>query len=145
MSNSLPMVNASQAFPIRGSIEYSYTGVGSKFAWECQIGANGEKLYYVNRYSWEGDVDWFEFMVSEAGEYIIQTQGNTDTYGALYQGSTLLAYHDDIQYPMNPNFKLQVTLSPNIVYRLRVSGAIYNISGKYYLTIEKTSNKLTTN
>ena len=130
MSRSLGTVSATSPYEVKGSIEYYYVGKNPTSA--------NDQTAFVNRYSWEGDVDWYEFMVSEAGTYLIETQGSTDTFGALYQGTTLLYKHDDIKYPTNNNFRMQVTLSPNVIYTLRVSGTNNLISGDYLLLIEKT-------
>lgn len=129
MSRSFNTISATSVYDERGSIEF-YNNIGAGTS-------AGDDNAFVNRYSWEGDVDWFEFMVREAGVYVIQTQGITDTYGALYRGSTLLYANDDINYYTDRNFRLQLTLSPNILYRLRVSGSTNKVHGDYYLTIEK--------
>ncbi|WP_419553143.1 S8 family serine peptidase [Candidatus Poriferisodalis sp.] len=83
------------------------------------------------------DDDWFLFSISDEREYVIVTTGDTDTYGTLYRGSTIvpIAFNDDSNLTSAPlNFKLDGKLSAGTYY-LKVTGAD-DATGDYTLWLQ---------
>lgn len=61
-----------------------------------------------------GDYDFFSFVITEAGEYSIQTLGNLDSYGTLLDAqSTILEENDDWN---GYNFFISKNLEPGTYY-----------------------------
>ena len=119
MSNSLPLITSSSPMQVMGSIEY----------WDTKTPYLGATEPDVFTYRWEGDADWYEFMVNEAGVYIIQTTGSTSLFSMLFDGTTLLNFDNDY---------MQVALSPGKLYKLKISGVSSGSYGNYTLTIKKS-------
>ena len=77
----------------------------------------------------QGGEYWYKFIPSICKEYTFTATGSTDTYGELYQGSTLLSYDDD--NGEGYNFKITHTLVPGTEYMLKVRGYSSTTTGSY--------------
>lgn len=88
-----------------------------------EIGFNNEiqgEIHYA------GDIDYFKFTVSVEGSYIIESTGSTDTYGIVYNSSgSQIASNADIS-TTDKNFRVNVLLSANQTYYVRVSHNYYH-------------------
>ena len=83
--------------------------------------------------SWGDDSDVFTFTLRRARTVLLETRGETDTLGALYDArGHRLAVDDD--GTGGPGFRLVKTLSPGR-YHLRLAGA-GGAEGKYTLAFE---------
>ena len=78
---------------------------------------------------------WYTFTPAESGLYIFTTTGSTDTYGELYQGSSLLASDDDSG--AGNNFSITHRLNAGTEYRLKVRGYSSTTTGSYLLKVVK--------
>lgn len=90
-----------------------------------------------------GDIDYFIFEISEEQDIIIETSGDIDTYGTLYDesGSWLLSDDDEgAEY----NFKLEENLGPGTYY-VRVQGFADKYTGKYSLSVTSQSSSFNSN
>jgi len=81
----------------------------------------------------EGDVDYHKFVVSQEGNYVIESFGTLDVSGTLLNGAKQLITSDD-DSAGSLNYKLDVTLDPGIYY---VKTAPYSgeASGLYGLSL----------
>ena len=85
------------------------------------------------------DYDWFQFSVSDEREYFILTTGDTDTYGTLYRGSSLIASNDDSYLSSGPqNFKLDGKLTAGTYY-IEVTG-VGDATGDYTLYLQTAAD-----
>lgn len=84
-----------------------------------------------------GQPDFFGFTAAHSGAYEIYTEGDTDTYGALYgsDGVTILAFNEDVDYPGNANFRVSVDLVAGEIYYVKVKASPFlpNEVGVYHL------------
>ena len=80
------------------------------------------------------DIDFVKFTPTVTGEYIIQTTGNTNTAGVLYNSSkTSIASNNNIS-SQDDNFMIRQTLIAGQTYYISV-GSELNSTGNYVLTI----------
>ena len=70
---------------------------------------------------------WYTFTPAECMNYTFLSYGSTDTYGELYQGTTLIRSNDD--GGSGTNFSISYTLVPNVQYKLKVRGYSTNTYG----------------
>ena len=84
----------------------------------------------------QGGEYWYKFVPSICKEYTFTTIGSTDTYGELYQGSTLLSSDDDSG--QGYNFKITHTLVPGTEYMLKVRGYSSSTTGSYSVSAGST-------
>ncbi len=139
-----------QSFNISGTPTQTYESTGynfvnySDFITDELDFIKEDKLYAAIPGSDETDIpqdiDYYEFMVTSSGTYEIYTEyyNNTtftDTYGHLYENDTLLQSNNDGGNGLN--FKITVVLSPNVLYRVSVSGYNTNVYGKYKFKITR--------
>ena len=87
------------------------------------------------------DVDCFKFTPKETGSYLIYTEGDVDTKGALYDSdmSTLLFENDSSPISANErdtNFKIGSTLKGNNTYYLKITSQ-KKTTGDYELIIKR--------
>jgi len=120
MSNSLSLISSSSPAIVSGSIEYLNIVLPNTGASEPDS----------DRYCWQGDIDWYEFMVNEAGVYVIRTYGNNGLYGVLYEGKTFMQSSSGVY--------MQVALSPGKLYKLKILGVSSGNNGDYTLSIVKS-------
>ena len=90
---------------------------------------NQSKSGYVE----QGGEYWYKFTVPECVNYRFYTTGSIDTYGELYQGSTLITTNDDAGD--GTNFAISYTLTAGAVYRLKVRGYSSSTEGSYNLRV----------
>jgi type IV pilus assembly protein PilY1 len=64
----------------------------------------------------EGDEDWFEFEIKDAGTILIYTEGRIDTEGFLKDENCNDIASNDDKSPLEPNFFIQQDLSPGIYH-----------------------------
>lgn len=82
-----------------------------------------------------GDVDWFEFTVTQTGRVAIYSQGFLDTSGAIYDRGGEQIYHND-QGGHQDNFFLSVQLMPETYYIRVKTGQFFGPrTGDYTLTL----------
>lgn len=82
----------------------------------------------------EGEENWFKFLTSAAGDYAIQTYGNTDTYMYLYNSDKTTLIAEDNDGAGAGNSKITQNLSANTLYYVKVTG--YNSStGSYQISV----------
>ena len=96
-----------------------------------------ERLYdqcYNIRLS-AGQHCWYKFTPSDSGEYRFYSSGSADTFGQLYQESTLLASNDNSGD--GNNFLFSQSLTAGTEYRLRVKGATLSSSGSFSLHVSR--------
>ena len=94
-----------------------------------------DQCYNISLFA--GQHRWFKFTPTVSGEYTFSTTGSTDTYGELYQGSTLLLTNNN--GGSGNNFSITRTLTSGTQYRLKVKGASNSITGSYVLGINVTA------
>jgi parallel beta-helix repeat protein len=105
------------------------TDDGNTMATATQININEEYAASINP---SGDMDWFKFTTTTGGVYIIQSFGNTDTWGELYNSSgKQLSSNDDSG--TNNNFLMRVNLEAGKTYYIYVDGAS---KGDYTIKVE---------
>lgn len=93
-----------------------------------------------------GEYHWYKFTASTSGTYAFYTEYTTDTYGELFSSivparstSGRLSYSDDVDYPDNPNFRIEYQLTAGQTVYLRVRGYGWNETGLYALRVTKVS------
>ena len=84
----------------------------------------------------QGGEYWYKFTPTICKDYTFFTTGSTDTYGELYQGSTLLQTNDD--GGEGNNFSITRSLVPGTEYRLKVRGYSTSTSGSYSVCVGST-------
>ena len=81
-----------------------------------------------------GDVDYWQFTLTESGVVTLETSGSTDTVGRLLNAiGTFLAFDDDSGAGIN--FRIQGTL-PAGTYYIRVAGYASGSIGDYTLSLD---------
>jgi hypothetical protein len=87
-----------------------------------------------------GDLDYFEFFLSERSDIRLETTGDTDTYGTLLDSSgVLITENDDIQLGVQRNFRIETTLNRG-TYFLEIRGFDQSVTGDYVLQAQATPN-----
>ncbi len=81
----------------------------------------------------QGGEHWYKFTPTQRMNYTFSTYGSTNTYGQLYQGTTLLQSNDN--NANDQNFNLSRTLTPGTEYRLKVKGASSTTNGNYSVIV----------
>lgn len=81
----------------------------------------------------QGGEYWYKFTVPECVNYRFYTTGSVDTYGELYQGSTLIVSNDDSGD--GNNFSVSYTLTEGAVYKLKVRGYSSSTTGSYSVRV----------
>ena len=97
----------------------------------------------VNRFLEQGGIQWYLFTPSESTNFTFFTSGSTDTYGELYQGSTLLQYDND--GGGDHNFSITRSLVAGTQYKLKVRGFNTSVSGFYTITVNYPARSATVN
>ena len=82
----------------------------------------------------QGGEYWYKFTANECSDYTFSTTGSTDTYGELYQGTTLIQSNDD--EGSGTNFSITYLLVAGAEYRLKVRGYSSTTSGSYSVKAE---------
>ena len=92
------------------------------------------------------DCYWYEFIVSQTGQYVFSTTGNTDTVGEILNG--LVAGHSTeglIDYDDNGgaanNFSISKYLELGEIVLIRVRGADWSATGEYTFKIEYVNHQ----
>ena len=85
-----------------------------------------------------GDVDFFTFEVLEAGTVTVQTEGGTDTRGALLRADGSTAASDDDR-GRNGNFRIVQQVTPGTYY-VEVKGFNDRATGPYSLLVDFAPN-----
>lgn len=101
-------------------------------AFEIAVGTEYEGVIDVS-----ADVDYFKFTTTVAGMYSIETTGNANTVGQLYnqnQGSLTYDYDDGV----GNNFYIESKLEANTLYYVRVDSG--NLNTKYTLKVSKMTD-----
>jgi hypothetical protein len=80
-----------------------------------------------------GDVDFFQFTVPQTADYVIQTEGSTDTYGSLLDANSFVLAEDN-NSGTGTNFRISRRLGAGRYY-VRVRGASNLITGSYNLSV----------
>ena len=89
----------------------------------------------VNEYLEQGGEYWYTFTPTECDKtYVFYTTGSTDTYGELYQGTTLLESNDDSGD--GNNFCISCSLVCGTQYRLKIRGYNTSTSGSYSVVVK---------
>ena len=87
-----------------------------------------------------GDSDYFIVNVTGAGTLKLESTGSTDLVGRLYDANfNLVGQNDDVSYPSNLNFRIQVSVTPGKYY-LKVVGYDPTTTGNY--TVRSTFTPL---
>lgn len=88
------------------------------------------------------DWDYYQFTVEESGYYIIESTGELDTYGYLYDAARhMIARNDDGEFSYN--FRIEEDLSENRLtlvpgtYYVAVRGYDYEVLGDYGVVVRK--------
>ncbi len=84
---------------------------------------------------YENDEDWYSFEVDEIGKYVIETTGNIDTYGYLYNFEESMMESDDDD-GVDCNFNISRELNPGVYY-IKVRGFSSSTMGDYNLSVSK--------
>ncbi len=128
---------------------YSSTGIGSYNVNITRADTEGNDFSTENiitpgvdlsaAIDYPGDFDFFKITPKIDGEYIIQTKGDTDTYGYLYDNiPTLLASNDDYE---GRNFKITYKLIANKTYYIKVKHYSSSNTGIYSLNVIRNDNE----
>ena len=83
------------------------------------------------------DIDCIKFVPNETGYYVIQSYGNTNIKGALYNNNILIEESYDIN-SQNINFIIEKELIRGQTYYLKLSGE--NDTGEYGISINKAND-----
>ncbi|MCL1791713.1 MAG: N-acetylmuramoyl-L-alanine amidase, partial [Peptococcaceae bacterium] len=84
----------------------------------------------------QGGVYWYRFVAPKTRSYTFFTTGSTDTYGELYQGSTLLQSNDDGGLiDSGYNFAITRNLTAGTEYLLKVRGYSTSTTGSYNVMV----------
>ncbi|WP_348672386.1 Ig-like domain-containing protein [uncultured Abyssibacter sp.] len=87
-----------------------------------------------------GDLDYFEFFLSERSDVRLETTGDTDTYGTLLDSfGVLITENDDIVLGVERNFRIETTLDRGTYY-LEIRGFDQSVTGAYVLEAQATPN-----
>ena len=81
-----------------------------------------------------GDIDYFEFTVSQTAIYVIYTRGITDTLGGLYDANYSILESDRYSGE-DDNFRIERSLTPGTYY-VMVRGGYDYTTGNYELHLE---------
>lgn len=88
-----------------------------------------------------GQEDYFSFTPTQSGKYIIETEGNTDTYGCLYNSDYTNRYIDD-DNGRGYNFRIATDLEANETYYIKVMHYCNEETGDYSLIVKKCDTKV---
>lgn len=87
----------------------------------------------INGYLVQGGEHWYKFTPSENAKFTFFTAGTTDTYGELYQSSTLLQSNDDDGEGLN--FSITRNLVSGTEYKVKVRGYSTYTTGSYSVMV----------
>ena len=83
----------------------------------------------------QGGEYWYTFTAPECTRFTFETTGSIDTYGELYQGSTLLSDSSCDDAGEGHNFSITHSLVTGTEYRLKVRGYSTSTSGSYSVKV----------
>ena len=83
-----------------------------------------------------GDKDYFRFELPSAGRLTVQTTGDTDTYGRLFQGSSTTAAESDDDDGAGANFRIALAEAQAGTWYVEVSGYNGTATGAYSVQVE---------
>ena len=85
-------------------------------------------------FNYNGDVDFYSFIPNIDGTYKIQSTGNMDTYGYLYDSNKItLDYNDDSG--VDNNFSITKKLKANQTYYIKVMNYYNTGTGSYCINV----------